>query len=143
MKTIISVGVIASVLSIVFGLAGCSASKEKTTAEREGEVVHQRTTYRTVHWRLVGAPSGKFIRIASDVGYCDGVRPPSIHTVHSDERKEDVLLTAVLAAPKQDPGVACAGVRLGLEKTVMLKRALDDRSIFDASFSPPRMRWPR
>lgn len=96
---------------------------------------------RPVHWKVFGPPMGRIVRISSIVGYCAGGVKPRIQSVRIREETEKVLLTAMLMIPSTG-GEGCAGVGLGVRKTVRLKRSLGKRQLYDASVSPPQRRWP-
>lgn len=135
-------GSVGGILLVMAALLGCSSSND--TVKESRDTVHRKAVVlRPVHWKVNGEPSGRVIRISSDVGYCDGSPMPRIKRVRVEERTEKVLLTAMLTTSVLPADVACAGVSLGISKAVTLKRDLAGRAIYDASFSPPRKRWPR
>lgn len=133
---------IVGILSVAGVLLGCNTSDDKAH-ETTGVFRQWDTALRPVHWKTNGKPIGRTIRIRSDVDYCDGSPVPRIQRIRVDEHARKVLLTAMLTTSVRPTGVACADVRIGVHKTVTLKRDLAGRTIYDASFSPPRKRWPR
>jgi len=135
-------GYVVGVLLMIAVLLGCSSGGEdvkgsSTAGHRPASAL------RPVRWKISGKPDGRMLRIRSDVGYCSGSPKPYIKRVRSDEHGRKVLLTAMLTVVTRSTDVACAGVRLGVSKTVMLRRDVAGRAIYDASVSPPRRRWPR
>jgi len=96
-----------------------------------------------VHWKSHGPPAGKTVRIVSEVGHCAGTEKPRIEEVRIREREDRVLLTAFLTVPERGIGEACAGTALGVRKVIRLRRPLGGRALYDASFSPPKLRWPQ
>lgn len=135
-------GSVATILLVMAALLGCNSS-DGTKNEVTDSLRQQVTELRPVHWKMSGEPSERTVRISSEVGYCDGSPVPRIQRVRVEERARKVSLTAMLTTPVRPTGVACADVRLGVTKTVTLKRDLAGRAIYDASFSPPKKRWPR
>lgn len=106
-----------------------------------GKEVERSYPVRPVHWKVLGPPQGSRVRISSEVGYCVGGVQPKIQTVRIREEGEKVLITALVTVPPSE-GEGCAGVGLGLRKTVNLKRRVGSRPLFDASSVPPLKRWP-
>ncbi len=94
-----------------------------------------------VHWSLGSVPHGRLIKIEALAGYCGVGRRPLISKVHVREEGSKVLLGAVLTEFIL-PG-PCAGVGVGVSKTVTLPRPLGRRGLYDASVNPPAKRWPR
>lgn len=118
-------------------------STRKLAKESRDPVDRRAVAMRPVHWKVIGEPRGRILRIASDVAYCDESPMPRIKRVRVEEPAREVLLTAMLTTTVRSADIACAGVRLGVSKTVALKQDVAGRAIYDASFSPPRKRWPR
>jgi hypothetical protein len=133
-----SLSVIAAVL---FGVLGCGISADgDSTYEREN-VRSDAKQVRPVRWKVYGPPTGRRVRIISEVGYCAGTEIPRIKAVHVVEKARRVLLTAILSEAEVGPG-GCAGVSRGIKKVVRLERPLGKRDLYDASLSPPAIRWP-
>lgn len=107
------------------------------------KLMRRRDQVRQVHWKTYGAPREKTVRIISEVGYCAGTEKPRIRKVRTRERKHRVLLTAFLTEPSRGNGEGCAGVGYGVRKVVRLRQPLGSRALYDASFSPPKQRWPK
>jgi hypothetical protein len=99
---------------------------------------------RPSRWRLVSPPSGRKLRIYSDVGWCVGTPKPRFGRIDVASRKNAVLLTAfVVAYMSSDRKSVCAGVEYAVVKTVVLPGKLGDRPLYDGSTSPPKKRWPK
>lgn len=126
---------------IAWGLNGMSVAEGDSL--HNGNPQMKREQVRQVHWKTYGAPQGKTVRIISEVSYCAGLDKPRIERVRVQEERRRVLLTAFLAGPVPNKGEACADVAVGVRKMVHLRRNLDDRTLYDASFSPPKRRWPK
>lgn len=135
-------GSVAGILLVITVLLGCSSSVDKVKESRDS-IDRQAMALRSIHWKVNGEPHGRVLHISSDVGYCDGSPVPRIKRVRIEEHARKALLTAMLTSPVRSADVACAGVRLGVSKTVTLKQGVAGRVIYDASFSPPKRRWPR
>lgn len=141
-RIVSKLGSTVGILLMVAVLLGCSSGSEEVKDAKDSNH-RQVTVLRPVHWEVNGEPYGKALHIRSDVGYCDGSPMPYIKRVRIQEHAGKALLTAMLITVARSGGVACAGVRLGVRKTVMLKRDVAGRALYDASFSPPRKRWPQ
>ena len=96
-----------------------------------------------VVWEVKGP---RELRISGQTGYCVGRHPkPKIHKVEVEYEDDRIYITARM---KPNPAVResqtrpCAGVILGVLKTVHLKRDIADSVIYDTSTDPPTQRWP-
>lgn len=125
--------------------AARSAAGHATGVERynksPGKARVSRT--RSVRWGLVSPPSGRKLRIYSDVGWCVSTPKPRFSQIDVASREEVVILTAFVVAhePSTRQSV-CAGVEYAVVKTVVLPSKLGDRPLYDGSVSPPKKRWP-
>ncbi len=97
---------------------------------------------RPIGWHLVGPPRGNVVRIGSSVGWCYGAPKPRIAEVRARERRNVVILTALLANFPKRKGT-CADLGMGVVKSVELPEELGDRALYDGSVAPPAKRWPR
>jgi hypothetical protein len=99
----------------------------------------------SVRWQVVYPPSpGKEVTIGSVNRWCVGTPKPRMTRVDVSEGRQSVVLTAFVTRPRlRGKNLACAGLELGLGKTVRLSRGLGDRALFDGSTSPLEKRWPR
>jgi hypothetical protein len=63
--------------------------------------------------------------------------------VRTRERGQAIILTALLANFRHpDKQGVCAGVEMGVAKTIELSKDLGSRALYDGSTSPPTKRWP-
>lgn len=126
--------------------AAPSVAGYATGAERHNKSPGKARASRTgsVGWRLVSPPSGRKLRIYSDVGWCVSTPKPRFSRIDVASREEAVILTAFAVAhePSTRQSV-CAGVEYAVVKTVVLPSKLGDRPLYDGSVSPPKRRWPR
>lgn len=109
-----------------------------------GRARRWRLELRTVRWQLVGAPTGRFVRLANNAGACSGRPKPRVASVRVGERKRSVVLTVALAEERPwGHRDLCMGLGFGVAKSVRLPLPLRGRSLYDGGASPPEKRWPR
>lgn len=84
------------------------------------------------------------IELSVQTGYCVDNDPPFIEKVDIAERPRSAVLTAfVRYPPPAAHSESCAGVGVGLVKTVSLKRPIQGLALYDGKTSPPTKRWPK
>jgi hypothetical protein len=125
-----------AVMLVAVAVGACGSSSG-ATEEHAAAKPHSRL----VRWSLGSVPRGRQIKIEVIAGYCGAGKRPLISKVHVREEGSKVLLGAVLTE-FIGPG-PCAGVGVGLSKTVTLAKPLGRRGLYDASVNPPAKRWPR
>lgn len=132
-------------LVVVVILMGCGkiATGDGDGLQTRDMQQREKEHLRQVHWKIYGPPSEKTVQIISEVGYCVGTNKPRIARVRIEERPRKVLLTAFLTVVPIEHEKGCADVRLGVHRFVHLKDPVGDRALYDASFSPAKLRWPR
>lgn len=128
-----------SVSLLVVQCDGSEPHKDQTVEDGLQTIVDQ---LRPVKWKVNGAPTGRLVRIVSMVGRCAGAGLPRIKVVHIVEKPRRVLLTAMLTVVSSDTRKGCAGVAVGVRKTIRLRRPVANRALYDASATPPALRWP-
>lgn len=103
-----------------------------------------RIQLRRVPWHVVATHGQHEVEISSEEGYCVGAeRPPKYEAVRVIERSGRVTITTfVRRRNSSPPGGVCAGVGYGQYGTVQIGKSLKNTRLFDASVSPPRLRWP-
>lgn len=95
-----------------------------------------------VHWRLSGLPRVHRVKIFSAQGFCDGEPAPKFEVVRVSERGKDIYLTPYVR--KRHPtGVICRGLGGSQWGVVELRQGGRDVRLYDATTSPPSLRWPR
>lgn len=97
---------------------------------------------RPVQWRLAGSPSGRRIRVSSELGYCVGERPPRYEAVRVSERGDKVFITTYVGEGKASGRAICRGIGHSQMGIVVLSRDASSAHLYDASVSPPALRWP-
>lgn len=95
-----------------------------------------------VQWRVLAPPSGKRVEIGKFVAWCAGIgRPkPRISRVLESDQGDRILLTAYLAHRAHGQ---CGRVGVLVSRTVILRRPLGQRKLYDGSVHPAAKRWPR
>jgi hypothetical protein len=149
-------GVVAAMVVIAVAVGGCGSSDGSSTGDGSGvssaakagwagtatkEHVVAKPHSKLVRWSLGSVPHGRQIKIEAVAGYCGAGKRPLISKVRVREEGSKVLLGAVLTE-FNGPG-PCAGVGVGVSKTVTLAKPLGRRGLYDASVNPPAKRWPR
>lgn len=139
MQTQLAVGLIVGLLALV----GCGSSTARQV-QNQGDSHPSQNSVKTrpISWHLEVAPKGRKIHIFNAIGWCYGAPKPYIASVGIDERRGQVVLTALLANPPSKKGT-CADLSMSVDKVVKLGHPLDHRSLFDGSRTPPIRRWPR
>lgn len=96
-------------------------------------------------WHLEPLRSqGSVLRLMSTVGWCVRAPKPAVAAVRVREGRDAVVVTVFRTDPRnQSKYRVCAGLELGLTKTLRLSADLGDRVLYDGSISPPTRRWPR
>lgn len=94
-----------------------------------------------VHWRVAALRGPREVEIFSSAGYCDGEAPPRYEAVRVWERKTRIYIAPFIA--KAHPaGGFCRGIGAFQRGTVRIAQDVDDARLYDATKSPPRLRWP-
>jgi hypothetical protein len=95
-------------------------------------------------WTFQFVGSKKTLRLAVRTGYCVNDTPPYIEKVRVRERAHTIILTTLVRyPPSTSTAEACAGVGIGLFRTVVLDRPVGRGvALYDGSISPPKKRWP-
>lgn len=120
------------------------SSSAQPTRYHDGDRSQGHVKTRPIEWHLINSPEGATVRIGNPIDWCYGAPKPRISEVRIREGNRAVILTALLANfQKPDKQGACAGVEMGVVKTVELSEDLGDRALYDGSASPPAKRWPR
>jgi hypothetical protein len=146
------VGVVVALLliSILVGACGSSSgggsgatstAKKGRLEEPTEDAPRGKPHSKLVQWALGATPRGRQVKIEVTVGYCGSGKKPVISNAHVEEKAKEVLIGAIVTEFGR-PG-PCAGVEIGLSKTVTLPRPLGRRALYDASENPPAKRWPR
>lgn len=132
-------------VTVAILVVGCGASeptngqRSKTTKQALADQL------RPVQWKVFGRPSGRRVKIVSELGHCVGTERSRIAVVHIVERPRRSLITAMLKVPRvgRRQGEGCAGVGIAIFKKIRLDRRVVGRALYDASTVPPQRRWPR
>lgn len=139
-------------------VSGCGSSMETTTSH--AELIHakpERVIVRTadnplppgkdnlrpVKWRVADPPAARRVHINSDIGYCVGEPPPEYRVVRVIERGRRVFITPYVRQPRPTGRALCRGVGGVQRGIVKLRQDAQKAKLFDASTSPPVLRWPR
>ena len=95
-----------------------------------------------VQWRVLTPPSGKRVEIGKFVPWCAAIGKPKprIGRVEESDRGRRVLLTAYLIHRARGQ---CGRVETLVSYTVVLRKPLDGRELYDGSVHPAAKRWPR
>ena len=147
---------LASLILLVVGVAGCgSSSPEERPAVAEGPiiprfrdqpVVAKRLKIRPVHWRISEVQGSNEVQIYSSEGYCEGEPPPQYAGYRLRENKAKLYITvyvAELRSPSRSGEELCRGAGYTQTGKIMLARNVEDVELYDATTSPPSLRWPR
>lgn len=143
--------------ALVLVVSGCgSASDSSTTSngrlpslppEERIAAVDYRPSGKSdlvgVRWGLAGPPTAKRIHVVASRGYCVGEAPPKFEAVRVVERGKSLYITAF--GSKSTPGSAgaiCRGIGGFQRGYVELRQDPSAARLYDASTSPPTLRWP-
>ena len=133
--------IFAGLAAFLLGCGDSESTNSRLTGTTSRAVADQ---LRPVRWKVFGPPSGRRVKIVSEVGYCVGSERPRIDVVHIVEKPRRSLITAMLKIPVgMGGGQGCAGVGLAVYRRIRLDRTIDGRTLYDASVSPPLRQWPR
>jgi hypothetical protein len=106
-------------------------------------VTPMRAALTPVHWRMAKVVGPRVVEIYSGAGYCVGSEPPPrFLAVRSWRRGSNIYVAPFIAVRRASSGV-CRGVGYWQYGTVHLDRSLKGVRLFDATTSPPSLRWPR
>jgi hypothetical protein len=107
-------------------------------------VLSERMGIRQTHWRVIRIAGPKEVRILSSVGYCvEGESPPVYVAYRAVGRGKKLYITPYVAQlRRQTPSTICRGVGFTQEGTILLERPIGDVELYDATTSPPSLRWP-
>lgn len=93
-------------------------------------------------WHVTDAGNGNRLSIVTERGFCSGDQPPKLIGVHIEKRSKRVFIIAYLEYVDHPPRADClryGGLQRGV---VLLDGPVADFKIFDATPSPPQIRWP-
>lgn len=104
----------------------------------------KRLGIRQTHWRVMAVTGPKMVHILSSEGFCvEDESPPVFIAYRAVSRGNRVYITPYIAqVRRQNPSMVCRGVGFSQEGTIRLGRELDDVQLYDATTSPPSLRWP-
>lgn len=96
---------------------------------------------RAVPWTLTGVEGKKTILVRLRVSHCAGYPRPQLERVGERATGESIVVSIFMRFRKpENPTGTCAGLRLKIGKRIRLSAAIDERSLFDGSSSPPQLR---
>jgi hypothetical protein len=124
------------------GLPAVPAKRRRSHSEAARGGRPSKKTESPVQWRVLAPPDGKRVEVGRFVAWCPGIgRPkPRISRVSESDQGRRVLLTAYLIHRTRGQ---CGRVAVLVSHTVILRRPLGGRKLYDASVHPAVKRWPR
>lgn len=96
---------------------------------------------RALKWAFFKQLGPRKAKLGGEVGYCVGEPKPRVERVIRRYSGNRVFLTLILDPERLEPE-ECQGVGLGVFKTVIFQRDLDQLILLDSSTNPPERRWP-
>ena len=122
------------ILTIAITAAACGSAS--SPPERQNWKV------RATHWRVVAIPDLYSVTISSSVGYCIGDSKPRYASVHVTSRNSKVFITPFVE-DRQSQSEICDGIGSYQRRTLRLNQRIDSVALYDATVSPPALRWPK
>ncbi len=129
-ESVIAKRVSASALILGFALLafGCSGGDDRSA--------------QAVEWGVSRQVGPRQIKLVATVEYC-GDSTPTIKRPVMEYSGRRVFIELLLAPQEESDHGGCLLQLLGVQKTVTLKRDLDELVLLDSSTNPPERRWPR
>jgi len=94
-----------------------------------------------VEWGVSRQVGPRQIRLVTEIDHCRGPTPTIERPVIEYSGKR-VFIELLLTPQEDSDHGGCLLQLLGVQKTVTLKRDLDELVLLDSSTNPPERRWP-
>jgi hypothetical protein len=119
------------------------------------------STLHPTHWRVSEVLGAKEVRIFSAQGFCSGIeKAPRYKGYRISEKGQKMYITPYISRERISPGPSprpstakpsrslsgleiCRGVGGAQLGVIKLDRPLEDVMLYDATTTPPGLRWPR